>query len=43
MTATATATMIVICGIIWGGFAGLVVYAAKRERGRSDAPEDTEG
>ena len=37
MTTTAIATMVVICGIVWGGFVGLVARAAIRERAKSDA------
>ena len=31
MSGTAIATMIVICGLVWGGLASLVVYAFRRE------------
>lgn len=27
-------TMLVICGLVWGGFAALLVRALLRERGR---------
>ncbi len=31
MTATATTMMILICGLIWGGFATLLVRAFRHE------------
>ncbi|MEM9597752.1 MAG: MetS family NSS transporter small subunit [Acidobacteriota bacterium] len=31
MTGTAIATMVVICGLVWGGFATLLVRAMRRE------------
>ncbi len=31
MTSLAVATMIVICGLVWGGLACLIVYAARSE------------
>ena len=42
MTTAATVTMIVICGLIWGGFAALVVHALRRESGRGERPEESE-
>lgn len=32
MTGAAWATMIVICGFVWGGFLALVVFAMRKER-----------
>ncbi len=41
MTATATWMMILICGLVWGGFAALLLRAARREgrkrAGRGDS------
>ena len=31
MTTTATLMMILICGVVWGGFATLLVRAVRRE------------
>ena len=31
MTVTATMTMVIICGIVWGGFAALLWRAIVRE------------
>ncbi len=31
MTATATFMMILICGVVWGGFATLLLRAARQE------------
>ena len=31
MTTLAVATMIVICGLVWGGLVTLIVFAAKSE------------
>ena len=31
MTPLAVATMIVICGVVWGGLVTLIVYAARSE------------
>jgi len=41
MTATAIVTMVVICALIWGGFATFLVYAIRRE-GRKRAAGDGE-
>ena len=34
MTAGAIAMMIVVCGLVWGGFACLLAWVMRRERGR---------
>lgn len=39
MTATATVMMILICGLVWGGFAALLTRAIRRE-GRKHAELD---
>ena len=31
MTGTAIATMVVICGVVWGGFALLLIRAVRHE------------
>ncbi len=31
MTAMATAMMVLICGVVWGGFAALLLRAARQE------------
>ena len=36
MTTTAIATMVVICGIVWGGFAALVLRAVVSEGKKND-------
>lgn len=44
MTPMAWATMIAICGLVWGGFAGLLVFALRSEGKKKDArTEDAEG
>ncbi len=44
MTTTAIVTMILICGLIWGGFVTILVYAIRREgrKRMTSAEEDTE-
>jgi len=32
MTGGAIAMMIAVCGIVWGGFAGFLVFIIRRER-----------
>lgn len=34
MSGAALVTMIVVCGLVWGGFAAFLVRALRRERGR---------
>lgn len=36
MTTTAIATMVVICGIVWGGFLALVLRAVASEGKKND-------
>ena len=36
MTTTAIATMILICGLVWGGFLTLLVLAIRSESRRGD-------
>lgn len=35
MTPVAITMMVLICGVVWGGFASLLVRAAKREKHKS--------
>ncbi len=39
MSTTAIVTMVVICGVVWGGFAVLLVRAVRSE-GRKSSPPD---
>ncbi len=39
MTATATAMMILICGVVWGGFVALLLRAVRQE-GRKRAGDN---
>lgn len=39
MTAGAWATMAVICGFVWGGFALLLSFAMRKERFKRDGDE----
>lgn len=34
MSTVAVVTMVVVCGVVWGGFAALLGRALSRERGR---------
>lgn len=40
MTTTALVTMILICTLVWGGFAVLLVRAVRREGRKRRAEED---
>lgn len=40
MSGVGIATMLVICGFVWGGFAVLLVRAWRREASKSPASED---
>ncbi len=44
MTTTAIVTMVLICGLVWGGFALLLVRAVRRESSKNPgAPGRYEG
>ncbi len=44
MTATAIATMILICGLVWGGFVSLLIRAVRHEgRKGAGAPDGSRG
>ncbi|MCP4658946.1 MAG: methionine/alanine import family NSS transporter small subunit [bacterium] len=45
MTTTAIVTMVLICGLVWGGFATILVFAIRRERRKRVASdgENAEG
>jgi hypothetical protein len=38
MSPAALATMVAVCGLVWGGFAALLGRALSRERGRRETP-----
>jgi hypothetical protein len=42
MTTTAMVTMIVICGVVWGGFAALLAGAVRSESRKRDGGESHE-
>jgi hypothetical protein len=35
MSGAALIFMVLVCGVVWGGFAGLLMRAIRRERGKS--------
>ena len=37
MTSIAIATMVIICGIVWGGFATLAMLAIRSEKNKQSA------
>ncbi len=41
MTTTAILTMVLICGLIWGGFATLLIRAVRSEGRKSSGSEDS--
>ena len=43
MSGTAVVMMVVICGVVWGGFALLLVRALRREGRKSGAAESGSG
>ncbi len=40
MSSDAIIMMVLICGLVWGGFAGLLLRAAKYERQKGDGRTD---
>ena len=41
MSGTAIVTMVVICGLVWGGFLGLLGFALRKENAKTrDRPGD---
>jgi len=40
MSLEAIAMMVVMCGIIWGGFLGFLTLAIRRESGKQRASEE---
>lgn len=43
MTAMAIVMMVLICGVVWGGFAALLLRAARRERHKGGQRADDRG
>lgn len=39
MTTTAIVTMVIICGVVWGGLATLIAFAVKSEGRKARSPE----
>ena len=40
MTATAVTAMVLICGVVWGGFAALLMRAVRREGSKRGGARD---
>lgn len=43
MSTTAVVTMVVICGVVWGGFFGLLVRALRHEGSKTSTSGDQSG